>query len=82
MLHLALEKKWALPDSGGGPGWIGYSQHAYESMPLPTSSLSCEEVLDFRDRAFYEYFNNPSYLGMMKSKFGQNVVDHIKKCFH
>jgi len=77
LYQMALEKEWATPDSSGGPGWIGYSQHAYESMPLPTNSLSYTDVLDFRDQAFNEYFNNPSYSDMMKAKFGQKVVDHI-----
>ena len=48
-------------------------------MPLPTNTLQYTEVLDFRDRAFDEYFNNSSYLGMIKSKFGQEVVDHVNK---
>ncbi len=79
LYQIALEKEWATPDGKGGPGWIGYSQHAYECMPLPTNTLQYTEVLDFRDRAFDEYFDNPSYLGMIKSKFGQDVVDHVRK---
>ena len=47
----AKEKGHPLPDDPDGPGWIGYSQHAYESLPLPTDTLSSQEVLDFRDEA-------------------------------
>jgi len=74
---LAKKKNWRLPDDHGGPGWLGYSQHAYESMPLPTESLSSSEVLDFRDKAFTKYFTNPSYLKMIEEKFGSNVIEHI-----
>jgi len=66
-----------LPEIKGGPGWIGYSQHAYEAMPLPTDTLSGQEVLDFRDDAFNKYFANPAYLSMIKNKFGQHLADHI-----
>jgi anaerobic magnesium-protoporphyrin IX monomethyl ester cyclase len=79
LYQMALERGWAVPDGEGGPGWIGYSQHAYESMPLPTNTLHYTEVLDFRDQAFDEYFNSPSYLGMIERKFGQDVVGHIRK---
>lgn len=77
LYSLASERGWALPDSPGGPGWIGYSQHAYECLPLPTDQLSAQAVLDFRDSAFDQYFQNPAYLQMIREKFGQSVVDHI-----
>ena len=77
-LHLLAKKnKVKLPEDEDGPGWIGYSQHSYESMPLATDYVSSEEVLDFRDNAFDEYFTNPSYLNMIEKKFGKNVVDHL-----
>jgi radical SAM superfamily enzyme YgiQ (UPF0313 family) len=68
-----------LPDDEGGPGWIGYSQHAYESMPLPTETLTSSEVLDFRDDAFNEYFTNQNFLALIGDKFGRKVVDHIRE---
>lgn len=68
-----------LPESPGGPGWIGYSQHAYEAFPLGTRTLSRENVLDFRDQAFLTYFTDPSYLAMLKTTFDQATVDHVKK---
>jgi anaerobic magnesium-protoporphyrin IX monomethyl ester cyclase len=67
-----------LPDDKKGPGWIGYSQHGYDSLPLPTDTLSGQEVLDFRDKAFDKYFSDPSFLAMIREKFGQSVVDHIQ----
>ena len=80
---LAKQKQWPLPDEEGGPGWIGYSQHAYETSPLPTDVLTATDVLDFRDRAFNEYFMNPSYLSMIKGKFGQHIVEHVQAmCNH
>ncbi len=76
---MALNKKWKLPDEKDGPGWIGYSQHAYETLPLPTEKIKGSEVLNFRDKAFDEYFKSPDYLGMIKKTYGEKTVDHIDK---
>lgn len=75
----AKAKGWKLPDDEGGPGWIGYSQHAYETLPLPTETLSGGEVLAFRDAAFRTYFTAESYIGMVRRKFGAPVVEHIER---
>jgi len=56
---------------------IGYSQHAYETQPLPTATLTAREVLQFRDEAFQKYFSDPMYFTMMKEKFGDGVVKDI-----
>ena len=69
----AIKQDIALPKE-----WYGYSQYAEETLPLPTKYLSAAEVLRFRDRAFKEYFSNPKYLAMIRNKFGQEVVEHIK----
>ena len=76
---MAKNKKWALPDDKSGPGWIGYSQHSYDTLPLRTNHLKASEVLDFRDKAFNTYFNNTNYLNMIKKKFGENTMNHILK---
>jgi len=69
----SLEKGLKLPDN-----WHDYSQYSAGTIPLPTKYLSPEEVLRFRDNAFNEYLERPEYLSMIKEKFGQKVVDHIK----
>jgi len=74
----ARKRGLRLPDDPGGPGWIGYSQHAYESLPLSTDTLGYIDVLDFRDSAFERYFTAPGYLNMIRSRFGQPLVDHIQ----
>ncbi len=79
LYRIAKEKGIPLPDDPGGPGWIGYSQHAYETLPLPTDTLSAAEVLRFRDKAFNTYFLNPAYLKMINEKFGEKAVEHIKQ---
>ena len=48
-------------------------------MPLPTETLAHTEVLDFRDKAFIEYFTNENYLKMIDNKFGSQVVEHLKE---
>ena len=70
---MAIENGWALPDS-----WIGYSQHSYEALPLRTEALTSAEVLKFRDEAFHTYFTNPRYLDMVRKKFGEEVVVHLR----
>lgn len=72
LYDLALAKGWQLPES-----WHGYSQHAYDTLPLPTEHLGAAEVLRFRDEAFHTYFGNPAYLTMIESLFGTAVREHI-----
>lgn len=71
---MAIERGWKLPDQ-----WIGYSQHSYETEPLPTETLTGAEVLRFRDHAFKTYFTDPHYLAMIRTRFGDAVVDHIAR---
>jgi radical SAM superfamily enzyme YgiQ (UPF0313 family) len=78
LYRMAEEKQWLLPDSNGGPGWIGYSQHAYETLPLPTDTLTGIDVLSFRDHAFETYFTSPDYLNMVGSRFGAEAVQHMQ----
>ncbi len=76
---MAKNKKWALPDDKNGPGWIGYSQHSYQTLPLRTEHIKGSEVLDFRDKAFDAYFKSQDYLSMVRKTFGEQTVSHIEK---
>jgi hypothetical protein len=71
---VAVQNAWPLPKT-----WGGYSQHAADSLPLPTKHLSGPEVLRFRDHAFQVYFTSPRYLGMVEQKFGPVAVAHIRE---
>jgi len=73
LYELALKNGWQLPER-----WIGYSQHAYEAHPLRTDALTSAQVLRFRDEAFQRYFAAPSYLDLVKRKFGDGVLAHIR----
>ncbi|CAN5765316.1 radical SAM protein [soil metagenome] len=64
---------WRLPDS-----WSGYSQHAVDTLPLPTRHLSAGDVLKFRDEAFQTYFTHEPYLRMIQRRFGDDTVGHIR----
>lgn len=70
----ALAERWELPKN-----WSGFSQHSVDTFPLRTKYLTSGEVLAFRDKAFYTYSTSPTYLNMIKSKFGEKTVEHIKK---
>ncbi len=72
LYNLAVQEGWPLPQS-----WSGYSQHAVDTLPLPTKYLPASEVLRFRDQAFQTYFNHPNYLAMVERKFGPETVQHI-----
>jgi radical SAM superfamily enzyme YgiQ (UPF0313 family) len=58
--------------------WRTYSQHAYETQPADTQHVRAEEVLRFRDAAFQTYYTNPRYLSMIREKFGDATLEHIK----
>lgn len=73
LYNIARKEGWKLPEV-----WHGYSQHSYETLPLPTKYLSAKEVLRFRDKAFNHYFKNPRYLNMIRSKFGADAYNHVK----
>jgi len=57
--------------------WSGYSQHAVDTLPLPTKYISGVDVLRFRDHAFQTYFTSPRYLEMVTRKFGEDTTRHI-----
>jgi hypothetical protein len=77
MHGIARRKGWKLPST-----YSGYAFLSYDSEPLPTNYLSAAEVLKFRDEAWQTYFSNPSYLGLVETKFGaterKNVEDMAK----
>lgn len=70
----AFREGWPLPES-----WSGYSQHSEDTLPLPTKYLSGAEVLRFRDHAFQVYFTSPSYLEMVRQKFGEATAEHVRQ---
>lgn len=70
----AMKKGWRLPE-----GWNGYSQYAYETLPLPTNHLTAAEVLTYRDYAFDVYFQNPRYLHKISNSFGSAALQHVRE---
>ncbi len=52
--------------------WSSYNQFG-------GNMCASHEVSNFRDRAFVQYFSNQDYQNMIKDKFGQQAVDHIKQ---
>ena len=74
LYQTALQNGWKLPET-----WNGYSQHAVDTLPLPTKYLQAGEVLRFRDEAFQTYNSSPRYLEMVEQKFGAPAVAHIRQ---
>jgi len=73
LYNLALRNQWELPGA-----WSGFSQHSYDCTPLRTEKVSAAQVLQFRDAAFHEYFENDKYLRMISDKFGMETRRHIE----
>jgi len=74
LYDIAIKEGWELPKE-----WHGFSQHSYETLPLPTKHIGAKEVLRFRDEAFHAYFTNPGYLNMIEASFGEKVKKHIQE---
>ncbi len=74
LYEIALRQGWPLPER-----WTGYSQHAVDTLPLPTKHLPASEVLRFRDHAFQAYFTGARYLDMVASRFGPESARHIRE---
>jgi anaerobic magnesium-protoporphyrin IX monomethyl ester cyclase len=74
LYSLAIKEQWPLPQD-----WSGYSQHAFNTLPLPTKYLLGADVLRFRDYAFQVYFNNPDYMKMIKRRFGPETGQDIRQ---
>lgn len=72
LYQTALQQGWKLPES-----WTGYSQHAIDTLPLPTKYINGADVLAFRDNAFHTYFEGDRYLDMVEDKFGEDTRQHI-----
>jgi anaerobic magnesium-protoporphyrin IX monomethyl ester cyclase len=70
---VAKQRGWALPST-----FEGYSFLSYECQPLPTETLSAAEVLSFRDNAWQTYFQNPSYLELVGSRFGAEQRSNVE----
>jgi anaerobic magnesium-protoporphyrin IX monomethyl ester cyclase len=69
----AVRRGWELPES-----WSGYSQHAVNTLPLPTRHLPAGEVLRFRDHAFNVYYSHKPYLDLVLRKFGEDTLAHVR----
>ena len=70
----AIENNISLPDS-----YEGFSFHSYESLPLPTETLTPEQILEFRDKCFLEYHKSDKFLKKIEKKFGKKAIENIKK---
>ncbi|KKN13255.1 hypothetical protein LCGC14_1008290 [marine sediment metagenome] len=78
-LHIEAQGNIPLPEDPGGPGWVGYSQHAYETFPLRTDHLLNSEILAFRDKAHVQYFTNDRFLQLIELKFGKETMQVVEQ---
>lgn len=59
--------------------WAGYSQHGRETWPLATETLTAEEIVAFRDRAFIKYHSSVRYIDMIRETFGEDGVTEVRR---
>lgn len=59
--------------------WEDYDQYSPSFKPLPTTHLTSQEVLEFRDKSFRSYFSKTNYLNMIGGKFGEQAVNRIQE---
>ena len=69
----ALLKGYKLPNT-----YEDYSFHSYNTIPLPTESLTPEEILRYRDKCYVEYHNDEKFLKRIQYKYGSKEVENIK----
>jgi anaerobic magnesium-protoporphyrin IX monomethyl ester cyclase len=67
-----------LPENNG-VGWLGYSQHSFETFPLSTNNLTNAQILKFRDEAVIKYFENPIHLTKLTQHFGSSMEEQMRK---
>mgnify|MGYP001580841069 FL=1 len=70
----AIEKGYDLPEN-----YAGYSFHSYDTKPLPTEYLSPEEILKFRDEAWFKYHTYPLFLNKIEKKYGKIARENIEE---
>ncbi len=68
----AIDKGIKLPEN-----YEGYSFHSFNTLPLPTESLSAKEVITLRDEAFTNYHTYKPFLKLIENKFGKVAADNI-----
>jgi anaerobic magnesium-protoporphyrin IX monomethyl ester cyclase len=54
-----------------------YAQLSPNFRPLPTKTVTAQEVLKFRDNAFNEYFSNVKYLSYIQKRFGPGAPQDV-----
>ena len=72
LYYQAKNKGWKLPEK-----YVGYSQHAYETLNLANENLAAAEILKFRDDAWMTYHTDEVYLKIIEDKFGKKARNNI-----
>jgi anaerobic magnesium-protoporphyrin IX monomethyl ester cyclase len=68
----AIKKGYELPEK-----WGQYGFFAPDALPLRNDNVTATEILDFRDKAFEDYFSSSRYQSLVKRKFGSHIKNFI-----
>ena len=58
--------------------YVGYSQHAYETLNMANENLTAAEILRFRDYAWNKYNTDSRYLNFLENKFGIEARNNLE----
>ena len=58
--------------------YVGYSQHAYDTLNMANENLTAAEILRFRDYAWDKYNTDNDYLKLLVSKFGIEAKKNLE----
>ena len=70
----ALSSGVQLPET-----WAQYGFFAPNSVPLRNMRITAQEILEFRDQAFQDYFSSERYQNMVREKFGQETLTFLRE---
>ncbi|TLN13764.1 radical SAM protein [bacterium] len=74
LYRIAQEKGYPLPEK-----WGQYGFFAPDAMPLRNKHLTSWDIIQFRDKAFNEYYQSASYQEMVREVFGEKILAFLKE---
>jgi len=59
--------------------WESYNYYGEKAKPLDTKHITGRKVMEFRDKAFIDYYSNKNYQDMIVQKFGDGALATVKE---
>lgn len=72
LYRTAKQQGWEI-----GTEYSQYSFFSYDSLPLPTKTLTSAQVLKFRDDAFHKYYSYKPFHDLLEKRFGSEAKSNV-----